>query len=521
MSDEPQPLVGPDLARGVPAGDVVEGVPLLGHAHGEAVVLTRCGGLLRAVGARCTHYGGPLAEGLVVDGTIRCPWHHAAFDLATGEAVRPPALAGIPCWPVEERDGLAVVGQSAATPAVARTTTRPATRGDRRPRSIVVVGGGAAGLAAVATLRHEGYDGAITMVSAESSPPIDRPNLSKDYLAGSAPEEWMPLRPDDWYAGQGVELRVGRRATELDVAARRLRLDDGASLAYDALLLATGADPVRLPLGDAARVHYLRTLADSRAIIRAAESARRAVVLGASFIGLEVAAALRARGLDVTVVAPDRLPLERVLGAALGAVVRDLHLARGVEFRLGRTAVSADAAGVVLDDGSRLAADLVVAGVGVRPSVELASRAGLRVDDGVLVDERLETSAPGVHAAGDVARWPDAHSGRPLRIEHWVVAERQGQTAARNMLGAGERFDAVPFFWSAHYDVTVAYVGHAARPERVEIDGDPAAHDCTVRYVEEGRVAAVATIGRDRESLLAEAAMERELGTRAGAAVVA
>ena len=515
MGGESTPVTGPDLTQGVPLGDVAEGTPLLGHADGEAVILTRCGGHLRAVGATCTHYGGPLASGLVVDGTIRCPWHHAAFDLATGEAVRPPALTSLPCWSVEERDGLAVVTgrreprePASSVPMAARDATG---RRGGAPARVVVLGGGAAGAAAVVTLRQEGYDGPVTLVTAEASAPVDRPNLSKDYLAGTAPEEWMPLRPPEWYAEHDVELRTGSRATELDTANRRLQLEDGTSLAFDALLLATGADPVRLPLGDAAPVRYLRTLDDSRAIIRAAESARTAVVIGASFIGLEVAAALRTRGLDVKVVGPERVPLERVLGAALGTVVRELHEARGVRFRLGHTVLTADDGGVVLDDMSRLPADLVVAGVGVRPTVQLASLAGLPTDDGVLVNERLETTMRGVFAAGDIARWPYPHSARSIRVEHWVVAERQGATAARNMLGAGERFDAVPFFWSAHYDVTISYVGHAQRPERVEIDGDPRAHDCTVRYIEGGRVAAVATIGRDEASLRAEAAMEREL----------
>jgi 3-phenylpropionate/trans-cinnamate dioxygenase ferredoxin reductase subunit len=502
VSTDQSPPTGPDLAEGVAADEVREGVPLLGHADGEPVLLVRCGGRARAVGVTCTHYGGPLAEGMVVGETIRCPWHHAAFSLTTGEALRAPALSDLPCWDVEERDGRVVV-------AGRREARAPrSSSGARHPASVVIVGGGAAGLAAADMLRREGYAGPVTIVSAERTPPVDRPNLSKDYLAGNAPEEWIPLRPDDWYAGRGITLHTGRRVAALDVAGRRVLLEDGAELPYGALLLATGADPIRLPLGDAARVHYLRTLDDSRAIVRAAESSGSAVVLGASFIGLEVAASLRARGLEVTVVAPEAQPLERVLGAELGAAVRALHEARGVRFRLGRTAAGADASGVVLDDGARLTSDLVVAGVGVRPSLALAEAAGLALDRGVAVNGRLETSAPGVFAAGDIARWPDPHSGKAIRVEHWVVAERQGQHAARAILGADDPFDAVPFFWSAHYDQAVSYVGHAERPERVEVEGDPRAHDCAVRYVEGGRVAAVATMGRDRESLAAEVAME-------------
>ena len=497
---------GPDLERGVPASEVREGEPLVGHAGGESVLLTRCDGRLYAVGASCPHYGAPLADGLIVDGTIRCPWHHAAFSLETGDLLRPPALAGLPCWDVEERAGLVIVGarRARATPASRASTAHPA--------SVVIVGGGAAGAAAAITLREQGFAGPVTLVTAERTAPVDRPNLSKDFLAGTAQEDWIPLRSDAWYAEQDVTLVTGRTVLSIDAATRHVMLDDGTMLPWGALLLATGADAIRLPLGDDFRVHYLRTWDDSRAIVERTRSARTAVVLGASFIGLEVAASLRERALEVTVVAPETQPLERVLGAELGRMIRGLHESHGVRFRLGRTATGVDAGAVTLDDGTRVPGELVVAGVGVRPNLALAEAAGLATDRGVLVNEYLETSVPGIWAAGDVARWPDPHSGTPIRVEHWAVAQRQGRTAARNMLGARERFDAVPFFWSAHYDVTVAYVGHAERPDRVEVDGDPGAHDCTVRYFEGDRLAAVATVGRDRESLLAEAAMERSPG---------
>ena len=509
MAQQDGQLGGPDFAKGVPVSDVAEKRPFLGHVAGEAVILTRCDGKLFAIGATCTHYGAPLAEGIVVDGTIRCPWHHSAFSLETGTAVRPPALSDLPCWDVEEREGLITVGaKRAPTPATAASTN------GQHPESIVIVGGGAAGLVAADTLRRAGYAGSITMVTADTAKPVDRPNLSKDYLAGNAPEDWMPLRPEEWFSGQRITVQLGRRATGLDPQGRRLMLDDGTSLSYGALLLATGAEPVHLALGDGAPVHYLRTLDDSRAIIKASEQAKTAVVIGASFIGLEVAASLRARGLDVTVVAPESQPLERVLGAVVGDFVRQLHEKHGVRFRLGRTAKALTPTGLQLDDDTDVPAELVVAGVGVRPNVALAEAGGLRIDRGVAVNEYLETSAPNVFAAGDIARWPDQRSGKAIRVEHWVVAERQAQTAARNMLGARERFDAVPFFWSVHYDVTISYVGHAEQPDRAEVDGDLRGHDCTVRYFENGRVAAVATIGRDRASLAAEAEMERRPGGR-------
>jgi len=503
-------LSGPDLAQGIAEGDLADGTMLGGHAAGKPVLVARVGGEVFAIGAQCTHYGGPLAEGILEGCTVRCPWHHACFSVETGEATCAPALNPVARWEVERRDGRIVVTREREAPDGATPLGTPRTP-DAAVRSVVVVGAGAAGAAAVEMLRRRGYDGAITLVGADPSVPYDRPNLSKDYLAGNAPEEWIPLRDEAFYAEHEIDILRGRRATGVDATSRRVLLDDGRTLTYDRLLLATGAEPVRLtmPGADLPHVHYLRTLADSRAIIAAAERARRALVMGASFIGLEVAASLRARGLEVHVVAPDARPLEKVLGTELGDWIHGLHESHGVTFHLGRTATRVDAERVTLDDGTTVDAELVVIGVGVRPVLALAESAGVAMDRGVTVNEFLETSVPGIYAAGDIARFPEARTGERIRVEHWVVAERLGQTAARNMLGAGERFDDVPFFWSAHYDQTVAYVGHAERWDAAEVRGDLAAGDAVVAYRQGGRVFAVATVGRDHTALEAEAAMRR------------
>jgi len=344
------------------------------------------------------------------------------------------------------------------------------------------------------------------VLSADSAPPVDRPNLSKDYLAGTAPEEWIPLRPPEYYASHHIDLVLGRRVTRIDVDRKRVEIDDGRSYPYDALLLATGAEPVRLrvPGADLSHVHYLRSLADSRALIDKAGSAKRAVVVGAGFIGLEVAASLRKRGLDVAVVAPEERPLEKVLGPELGAFLRKLHEDQGVTFRLGKHVTAVEPGDVVLDDGSKLPADLVVVGIGVKPSMELAESAGLAIDRGVVVSSYLETSVPAIFAAGDIARYPDPHSGDSIRVEHWVVAQRQGQIAARNMLGRREVCDFVPFFWTTQYDVTVSYVGHAEKWDRAEIDGSIEGRDCRITYERDGKPLAVATMNRDKQSLEAE-----------------
>jgi NADPH-dependent 2,4-dienoyl-CoA reductase/sulfur reductase-like enzyme len=359
-------------------------------------------------------------------------------------------------------------------------------------------------------LRRRGLAGSVTMLSNDDAAPVDRPNLSKDYLAGSAPEDWLPLRGDDWYAANGISLKLKTEVTALDPGAKQVTLGDGSTIAFDKLLLATGAEPVRLPLPGAElpHVYTLRSLADCHAIITRARVAKRAVVVGASFIGLETAAALRARDIDVHVVAPEQRPLERVFGSQLGDFVRALHEEHGVNFHLQNGVTTISSKDVMLKNGETLTADLVILGVGVRPRLALAEKAGLAIDKGVNVDEYLETSAPGVFAAGDIARWPDRFSGERIRVEHWAVAERQGQCAALNMLDQKVPFRAVPFFWSQHYDVPINYVGHAEKWDAIEIEGDVMKRDCLARYKLQGRVLAIASIYRDVDSLKASAAME-------------
>ncbi len=438
--------------------------------------------------------------------TVRCPWHHACFSLRTGEALHAPALNPIACFRVETRGPrLYVLGKA---PAPAARTAAPA-----GIASIVVLGGGAAGQAAAEMLRREGYVGKLTMISADASPPCDRPNLSKDYLAGTAPEEWIALRPPEFFAEQKIELVLGARATAIDVKKKERHRRRREDVPVRRAPLGHGRRPGQAhhPWRRSSRTRLdtsLRTLADSRAIIARLGATKRALVLGASFIGLEVAAALRARGIEVHVAAPEARPLERVLGPEMGDWIRALHEEHGVVFHLGQTAASIDAREVVLASGERVAADLVVAGVGVRPALALAEAAGLAMDRGVVVDAFLQTSAPGVFAAGDIARWPDPHSGEPIRVEHWVVAERQGQIAARNMLGKTERCSLVPFFWSQHYDVQVSYVGHAEKWDRIDVRGSLAERSCTLAYKRGEKTLAVVTVGRDLESLKAEVAME-------------
>src|SRR5881628_954202 len=502
MAEASSELEGPDFEAGCEIESVDDRGMLLGHAFGEAILVARQGSELFAIGATCTHYGGPLAKGLMVDCTVRCPWHHARFDLRTGEAIGAPALSDTPCWNIDKRGRRFFV--------VGRKEKKPARKPRSSPASVVIVGAGAAGNAAAEMLRREGYDGPVTLIGADEFLPYDRPNLSKDYLAGTAPEEWIPLRSADFYREQKIEIITNTSVVVIDPKAKQVTLSDGRSLGYGALLLATGSEPVRLsiPGADLPHVYYLRTLADSRRIIEKVKNAKRAVVIGASFIGLEVAASLRERKLEVAVVGKGSLPLEKVLGRELGKLIRETHEQHGVEFYLGRTPAVIQDRQVQLDDGTILDCDLVVVGIGVRPNTSLAEQAGLATDNGVVVNEFLETNIPGIFAAGDIARWPDPRAGR-IRVEHWVVAERQGQTAARNILGAREQFVAPPFFWSNHFDMAIRYVGHGSRDNRAIVSGDLKAKDASVIFRAGDKLNAVASVGRDLENLKAELALER------------
>jgi len=504
MASEDKAPSGPDLSKGLPGANLPEGAMAVGRVGDDEVLLVRKNGALYALSAHCTHYHGPLADGLLVGATVRCPWHHAHFSLETGEATAAPALSPLTCWQVEERDGKIFVESKKTQPA-------PKTTGSANEH-IVIVGGGAAGFAAAEMLRRRGFAGRITMLSNDDAAPVDRPNLSKDYLAGSAPEDWVPLRGDDWYAKNRIDLKLRADVASLNAKGKQLTLGNGSTIKFDKLLLATGAEPVKLdiPGTDQPHVRTLRSLADCRAIIDQAKTAKRAVVIGASFIGLETAAALRAREIEVHVVAPEKRPLERVFGPQLGDFIRALHEEHGVKFHLENGISAIEGNRAVLKNGGTIDADLVVIGVGVRPRIALAEKAGLAIDKGVSVKEYMETSAGGIYAAGDIARWPAPISGENIRVEHWVVAERQGQVAALNMMGVRTPFRSAPFFWSQHYDVPINYVGHAEKWDSIDVEGDVMKRDCVVRYKRGGRVLAVASIYRDKDSLEAGVAMERD-----------
>ena len=492
----------PDLLAGV-ALDAIPASGLLAGRIGERdAVLVRAGDAFHAVGARCTHLGAPMVKGLVVGGELRCPWHHACFDVASGRATAAPAFDPLPVWPAAAQDGRVRVTQ--AEPIA---LPRPAVALVEGP--FVVVGGGAAGYAAALALKQGAPRARVIVLSDDDHAPYDRTILTKDYLDGKFGDDHLPISKVALDT-IGVELRLSTTVARIDRERRAVVLAGGETVPYAALLLATGAAPERpdVPGSDQDHVCVLRSLADCRAVLARVATAQAVVVLGSSFIGLEAAASLRTRGVAVTVVSPETAPTAKVFGGDVSGAIMQAHRAKGVEFRLGRRATAIGADDVTLDDGTRLPADLVVVGIGVVPRTELAAAAGLSVEDGVTVDAHLRTSDPAVYAAGDIARWPDHHTGRAIRVEHWAVAQRQGQVAAANMLGHPTPFAAVPFFWSKHFDLSVRYVGHAGKDDAIAVDGSPGQRDVTVSFSREGRVSAVATMGRDLESLSSEHGME-------------
>ena len=499
----------PDLTAGVSLADFDPDGLLAGTVGDTDVLLaTWTDGLgqqqVSALDAACTHRGAPLANGRRVGDSVVCPFHHACFDLRTGEATHAPAIEPLKRWSVSvEGDRVSVAAEPAPAPG-----TPLRVDDDRGVTRVVVVGGGAGGFAAVERLRRVGYDGAIDLVTTEPGLPLDRTDLSKAYLAGGKAAEDLLMKPEAWYAEHDVSTHLGVTATALDLAERAVTLSDGAELTYDALVLATGSAPIRpnLPGFDRDDVFLLRSKEDADAILAAAEAADedvKVVVVGSGFIGLEVAGSLRSRDVDVTVVAPGDVPMVGQLGEDLGRVVRSLHEENGTRFVKGRAAAW-DGHALQLEEGDPVPGALLVVGVGVDPRTGLAEAAGLEVDGGVVVDATFETAVRGVFAVGDIAAFPDPITGRRVRIEHWAHAQRTGALAAINLLGAQEPLTEPPFYWTMHFGKSFRLSGHAESLEHGEVEGSVEDQALLVRFREEGRVVAAASLGRDADLLRVE-----------------
>jgi NADPH-dependent 2,4-dienoyl-CoA reductase/sulfur reductase-like enzyme/nitrite reductase/ring-hydroxylating ferredoxin subunit len=474
-----------------------EGVPISLETDDGKILLVRIGKRIHACGAMCTHYGGPLAEGFLLGSTVTCPWHNASFDLETGRMLRPPALEAVPCYPVKVEDGQVYVGE-------AKEPRAPRPRGSKKD-TFVIIGAGAAGNAAAETLRREGFPGRVILITAESDIPYDRPSLSKTFLEGDVDPADLALRSEDFYKERGIRLLTGRRVTSLDVARCRVLLAQGKPIAFDKALLATGGIPRRPEIQgtELKGFHLLRSLGDARAIVAGLKKAKRVVIMGAGFIAMEAAASLRRRGLQVHVVAHGNVPMAKVFGDRVGTWLRGLHAKQGVRFHLGKTVTEVRGnrrvEAVVLSDGGRIVTDVVLAGLGIVPAVEYLKDSGLVVDGAVPVNGRLQTGCPRIFAAGDIAVVSDRRTGDKRRVEHWVVAERMGQHAARAMLGSRKPYEEPPFFWTRQFDVSVQYVGFASRFDRIAYRGVVEEGDFLAGYYQGGILKAAAGVRRPAE----------------------
>lgn len=462
------------------------------EVDGESVLLFRDGDAVYAVAGTCPHAGAPLIDGLRHGDKIICPWHKAAFCLRTGAVLEPPAVDGLARFEVRLEAGRIKLSHPADAPKQSSPDAR----------CFAIVGGGAAGALAAQTLRQEGFAGRIVILDRENRVPYDRTVLSKYFLSGEQGAEKSPLQSQSFYRQHGIE-RLTAEVTRVDAAERRITFADGFVLHYDAALLATGGSPKRPPIAgaDGPNVFVLRNRTDADAILARAERSDRAVILGTGFIGMEVAASLRERGLDVTVIAQDQAPFEKQLGARIGGIFTRLHESRGVTFRFNEqiAAIERDARGpsIVLKSGEKVQADLVVIGFGVAPETGYIGGVDRNDDGSLTVDPHLR-AADRLFAAGDIARFPLHGDGDPIRVEHWRVAEQQGRVAALNMLGRNVRYDAVPVFWTIQYMKQLTYIGHATGWDDIVVHGDLEKPEFIAYYVKTGRV--VAAIGVDRDA---------------------
>ena len=472
------------------------------------ILLVRVNGNFYAIGAYCTHYQAPLEEGVLSGNRIICPWHNAYFQIDTGNQQEPPGLDSLPCYSVrvEGEDVIVNVPQSCSK---TRTRAMAVYNPEIDKRVFVILGAGAAGAHAAETLRVEGFQGRVIMVTQEAQIPYDRTWLSKDYFNGQVSKEQLPLRTPEFYQAHNIEVLLNKRVVRVDAKAKNITFADGGNLNYDALLVATGGKPRQLDVdgADLKNIFTLRIATDTEDILTAASRATQAVVIGSSFIGMETASGLTQRGVKVTVISPDSIPFKKILGEEVGQLFKQVHEENGVIFKTGRKVTRVEGndkvEAVILDNQERIPADMVVVGIGVQPATDFLEGINLNQDKSVPVNNHLLCTAEGIedlYAAGDIARFPDWRTGEDTRVEHWRIAAQQGRVAAHNMLGKSVKFQTVPVFWTMQFDFPLRYVGHAKEWDEIIVDGDLQKREFIVFYVKENQVLATASSKRDTES---------------------
>jgi len=487
--------------------DLKEGVPLPVTVDGKKVMLLLLNAEIHACGNECSHYGAPLTDGVLKGREITCPWHNARFDATSGRMIAAPALNDLPHYESRIEDGIVYI-----RPGGPHLIQMPEGKDDR---SFVIIGAGASGNAAAEGLRRAGFAGGISVITAEQDRPYDRTMLSKDFLSGEAPAKWLPLRSEKFYSRLKIDFLTQHRVESLDTPSRKITFQGGESISADRILIATGGIPRRLNIkGSELRgVHTLRSLTDCNRILSEIDQAEQVVVLGAGFIGLEVAQAFRQRKLSVHVVAPENIPLGRVFGEEIGRRIQQVHKEKGVKLHMGRTAQEARGDDrvreVILDDGTRIAADLLIIGIGITPAVDFLAGSGLVENSAVPVDTRFQTKADGVFASGDIAVVPDRFTGGVRRVEHWVEAERQGQHAAKAMLGSTEPYSEIPFFWTRQFGTSIKYIGHVRKPDRIVFRGSAEDERFLAGYYENGTLRAASCIGMAKELIMIGEKMKR------------
>jgi NADPH-dependent 2,4-dienoyl-CoA reductase/sulfur reductase-like enzyme/nitrite reductase/ring-hydroxylating ferredoxin subunit len=478
----------------------------------DKILLSKIAGVFYAVGGLCPHYGAPLDEGILHDGIVVCPWHHAFYDAKTGDVIEPPSLDSLPRYEVIIQGQNVVVKLPEVIPdRRVLIAKKQDLRADKR--TFVIVGAGGAGNAAAQTLREDDFKGRIVMITRENQAPYDRPMLSKDYMEGAAGEELVPLRSETFYKDNDIELMLQREVKLVDILKKLITFDNGENLAYDAVLLASGGvpKPFMVPGVELKNIFTLRSFEDSNKILESARTASHVGIIGSGFIGMETAHSLTKRKLSVTVIAPEDTPFQNVLGKKIGQMFRQLHEKAGVRFKMGAKVAkfegSKNVQTIVLESGERIGADLVIVGTGVRPATDFLNGIDL-LPDGSLTVDRFLCAAENVYAAGDIATFPLPHREEKVRIEHWRTALQQGRVAGHNMAGKKTAYTSIPFFWTNQAGLYFRYVGHASEWDEIIIHGDIASQDFIAYYVKNNKVHAAAGNNREKEMAVIEVLMQ-------------